>query len=114
MGSDLVIFCRIVQEIHDFHKPVLGLVLSGDIRETCLYVILGIDFSATLSELHKITHSATFGHIAADTPHSRAQKPVHQHTREHPPKDEIQKRGAFAVEFLHKTDLAVLVGTRGR
>ena len=111
MRPDFIVFVRIVQEIHNLHQTVLGLVLSCDIRESCLNVILGIDFRATLSELHEVAHpGAAFSH-AADPLDGGTEHPVHQHAGKNPPEDEIQEGRPFLVKFFHEADLAAFAGT---
>ena len=78
-----------MEEIHDLHQRLLGLVFTGHVGKGHAGLLLDVNLGVALSNAHDAAS-------AAHTAEHHIQQSDHQHRRQHPPNDEIDDAGAGA------------------
>ena len=78
LGADLDIFARIMQKVHDLLQGLLGLILSGNIRECDAGVLLHILLGRTLAYT---SHKPAAAGPSENKAHDHPQESNGQHIR---------------------------------
>ncbi len=99
-----------MQEIHHFLQALLGFVLSCNVGEPSLDVVLGVDLGPALAQRHEIAQAPAGSASACDFTHHEHVDKIENEGWEYPPQDEIQDRGVLLLYLFHEFYFAVRIG----
>ena len=116
LGADLGVFAGVVEKINDLHQGLLGLVLTGHVREGDAGGFLHVDLGIGLA------HAAQAPHAAAHPAHQEDQQAHHQDHGHHIAQQQAHEIGGFLLHggiILHimlfqQGDQAVVPGHHRR
>ena len=91
LGADLGVFAGVVEKINDLHQGLLGLVLTGHVREGDAGGFLHVDLGIGLA------HAAQAPHAAAHPAHQEDQQAHHQDHGHHIAQQQAHEIGGFLL-----------------